>query len=66
MSAGATHVDHVDIDREAVRLCAEHLPYGYTVDELLRAERGLGPVAMHYCDGWDFVDRATGSARLAI
>ncbi|MGB9307149.1 MAG: hypothetical protein WCB92_26735, partial [Mycobacterium sp.] len=61
VSAGATHVDHVDIDREAVRLCAEHLPYGYTVDELLRAERGLGPVTMHYCDGWDFVQRSSES-----
>jgi diaminopimelate decarboxylase/spermidine synthase len=59
VSAGATHVDHVDIDREAVRLCAQHLPYGYTVDELHRAERGLGPITMHYCDGWGFVDRST-------
>ncbi|GAB3023336.1 alanine racemase [Mycobacterium bourgelatii] len=59
VAAGATHVDHVDIDREAVRLCAEHLPYGYSVDELRRAEQGLGPVTMHYRDGWDFVDRST-------
>lgn len=57
VAAGATHVDHVDIDREAVRLCAAQLPYGYTVDELRRAESGLGPVAMHYGDGWDFVAR---------
>ncbi|BBZ12467.1 adenosylmethionine decarboxylase [Mycobacterium branderi] len=55
VAAGATHVDHVDIDREVVRLCAEHLPYGYTVPELSRAERGLGPIKMHYRDGWDFV-----------
>jgi spermidine synthase len=55
VSAGATHVDHVDIDREAVRLCAQHLPYGYSMDELFRAESGLGPVTMHYDDGWDFV-----------
>ncbi|WP_243394210.1 alanine racemase [Mycobacterium ahvazicum] len=59
VSAGALHVDHVDIDREAVRLCARHLPYGYTVDELLRAETGSGPVVMHYCDGWEFVERVT-------
>ena len=59
VAAGATHVDHVDIDREAVRLCAEHLPYGYSTDELLRAEQGLGPVTVHYCDGWSFVDRCT-------
>lgn len=59
VSAGATHVDHVDIDREAVRACAQHLPYGYSVDELLRAERGSGAVTMHYRDGWEFVHRAT-------
>ena len=59
VAAGATRVDHVDIDREAVRLCAEYLPYGYTMDELRRAEEGLGPVAVHYRDGWDFVKRAT-------
>lgn len=59
VAAGATHVDHVDIDRQAVRLCAEHLPYGYTMDELLRAEQGLGPITVHYCDGWEFVHRST-------
>jgi diaminopimelate decarboxylase/spermidine synthase len=59
VAAGATHVDHVDIDREAVRLCAEHLPYGYSTDELLRAESGLGPVSVHYSDGKSFVDRST-------
>jgi diaminopimelate decarboxylase/spermidine synthase len=58
VAAGATHVDHVDIDRDAVRLCAQHLPYGYTADELLTAERGLGPVTVHYRDGWDFVHRS--------
>jgi diaminopimelate decarboxylase/spermidine synthase len=66
VSAGATHVDHVDIDREAVRLCAQHLPYGYTMDELLRAERGLGPVTVHYCDGWGFVDRSTVSYDIVV
>ena len=66
VSAGATHVDHVDIDRDAVRLCAEYLPYGYSMDELLRAEGGLGPVDMHYCDGWEFVNRATGSYDVVV
>ena len=66
VSAGATHVDHVDIDRDAVRLCAEYLPYGYSMDELLRAESGLGPVNMHYCDGWDFVNRATESYDVVV
>jgi spermidine synthase len=58
VAAGVTRVDHVDIDRHAVWLCAQHLPYGYTIDELRRAEKGLGPVVMHYGDGADFVDRA--------
>jgi spermidine synthase len=60
VAAGATHVDHVDIDREAVRLCAEHLPYGYTPDELARAEAGLGPVTVHYTDGYEFVAGYSG------
>lgn len=60
VAAGATHVDHVDIDRAAVRLCAEHLPYGYTPDELARAEAGLGPVTVHYTDGYEFVANHTG------
>ena len=66
VSAGAAHVDHVDIDREAVRLCAEYLPYGYTMDELRRAERGLGPITVHYCDGWGFVDRSTASYDIVV
>jgi spermidine synthase len=66
VAAGATHVDHVDIDREAVRLCARHLPYGYTVDELSRAETGLGSVDVHYCDGWEFVDQAAAVYDIAV
>lgn len=60
VTAGATHVDHVDIDSEAVRLCAAHLPYGYTPDELRRAEEGLGPISVHYRDGWDFLNDFAG------
>jgi spermidine synthase len=68
--AGATVVDHVDIDAECVRACARHLPYGYTVEELAAAEhtaehavegaveRGDGPVRMHYADGAAFVESA--------
>lgn len=49
LAAGALHVDHVDIDRQAVELCATHLPYGYS-------DLGsLGSVDLHYTDGWDFV-----------
>ena len=66
VAAGATRVDHVEIDPHAVRLCAQLLPYGYTVDELRRAEQGLGPVTMHYGDGADFVDRATGSYDVVV
>jgi spermidine synthase len=58
---GATHVDHVDIDEEAVRLCARHLPYGYTESELDGAERGEGPITVHYADGWEFVRRIAES-----
>ncbi len=53
--AGATHVDHVDIDTECVRICAEHLPYGYTPASLAAAERGEGPVQVTYADGRRFV-----------
>lgn len=59
VAAGATRVDHVDIDAEEVRLCAEHLPYGYTPAELAAAERGEGPVHVHYRDGWTFVEQVT-------
>lgn len=55
---GARRVDHVDLDPECVRICAEHLPYGFTTEEVLRAERGEGPVKLHYEDGFEFVRRA--------
>jgi spermidine synthase len=67
VAAGATRVDHVDIDTQAVQLCAEHLPYGYTPEELARAERGDGPVKVHYADGWQYlVDAAAGDTRYDI
>lgn len=67
VAAGATRVDHVDIDTEAVKLCAEHLPYGYAPEELDRAERGEGPIKVHYADGWQFlVDAAEGTDRYDI
>lgn len=58
VEAGARRVDHVDIDQQAVELCAEHLPYGYSPDELAAAVRGDGPVRVHYGDGLAFVDDA--------
>ncbi|MCP2262062.1 spermidine synthase [Streptoalloteichus tenebrarius] len=64
---GATRVDHVDIDEQAVKLCARHLPYGYTPEELERAERGEGPVRVHYTDGWQYLlDAAKGDVRYDI
>lgn len=66
VAAGAVHVDHVDIDREAVRLCAEHLPYGYSMDELRRAERGLGPITMYYRDGWEFVEQCSAPYDIVV
>ena len=59
VAAGAAHVDHVDIDCQAVRLCADHLPYGYSTAELLRAENGIGPITVHYGDGCRFVEETT-------
>lgn len=53
---GAELVDHVDIDRDTVRACARHLPYGYSETELARAEQGDGEVRMHYRDGWEFLE----------
>ena len=67
VAAGASRVDHVDIDTQAVKLCAEHLPYGYTLEELARAERGAGPVKVHYADGWQYLlDAAKGTHRYDI
>lgn len=56
---GATEVDHVDIDAETVRQCASHLPYGYTPEQLAEAERGDGPIRVHYRDGWEFLSATT-------
>jgi spermidine synthase len=56
VDAGASVVDHVDIDPDCVRACAEHLPYGYSPDELAAAERHDGPVRVHYGDGLAFVE----------
>ena len=58
VAAGASRVDHVDIDRMEVELCAQHLPYGYSPAELDAAVRGDGPIRMHYADGWDFLAEA--------
>lgn len=58
VEAGASRVDHVDIDRECVRRCAEHLPYGYSADELVGVENGDGPIRLHYVDGASFLDQA--------
>ena len=62
VAAGASIVDHVDIDAETVRLCARHLPYGYTESELDNAERGDGPIRVHYADGWEWVRKAAESS----
>ncbi|QFU88045.1 spermidine synthase [Amycolatopsis sp. YIM 10] len=54
VAAGA-FVDHVDIDTEAVRACAEHLPYGYSPAELADAEAGTDTARVWYRDGWSFL-----------
>jgi len=66
VAAGAETVDHVDIDQECVRRCAELLPYGYGVAELAAAERGDGPVRVHYADGWDFVHGSDGGYDVVV
>ncbi|MFY1693541.1 spermidine synthase [Plantactinospora sp. WMMB782] len=63
VAAGATLVDHVDIDPEAVRLCASHLPYGYSKEQLASAEAGAGVIRLHYADGWDYVHAAVEQGR---
>ncbi|WP_228002073.1 adenosylmethionine decarboxylase [Nocardia australiensis] len=63
VAAGATHVDHVDIDQLEVELCAEHLPYGYSAEELTAAVKGEGPITVHYADGWDFLANADQTGR---
>jgi spermidine synthase len=55
VTAGATVVDHIDIDSQAVKLCAEHLPYGYSPSELAAAENGDGPIRVKYIDGWEYI-----------
>ncbi|WP_194815604.1 adenosylmethionine decarboxylase [Nocardia sp. XZ_19_385] len=57
-AAGASLVDHVDIDQLEVELCAKHLPYGYTETDLAAAVAHEGPIKMHYADGWDFLANA--------
>ncbi|MEV0246225.1 adenosylmethionine decarboxylase [Nocardia sp. NPDC050712] len=57
-AAGASLVDHVDIDQLEVELCAKHLPYGYTEADLAAAVAQDGPIKMHYADGWDFLAKA--------
>lgn len=58
VAAGASLVDHVDIDQLEVELCAKHLPYGYTEADLAEAVAQTGPIKMHYADGWDFLAKA--------
>ncbi|GLZ29599.1 polyamine aminopropyltransferase [Lentzea sp. NBRC 105346] len=52
---GASVVDHIDIDSQAVKLCAEHLPYGYSLSELADAEAGNGPIRVQYIDGYEYI-----------
>ena len=58
VQAGASRVDHVDIDRKCVEACAEYLPYGYRSDELEALEKGDGPIRLHFADGWSFLEQA--------
>jgi len=62
IAAGAALVDHVDIDRECVELCAQYLPYGYSPAELQNAVDGVGPIRVHYDDGLRFVTESAAAA----
>lgn len=66
-AAGASKVDHVDIDRECVRRCAELLPYGYTPESLAQAESGQDTIRLTYADGFQFLaDRYAEGTRYDI
>lgn len=49
-------IDHVDIDRQCVELCAEHLPYGYPKN--FQTDPLLAEIKRHYMDAWEFVQNA--------
>ncbi|PZG18041.1 spermidine synthase [Nonomuraea aridisoli] len=58
LDAGAARVDHVDVDLECVRACAEHLPYGYIpgdVDAALAGQAAGGRLRLYAEDGHAFV-----------
>ncbi|PHM25434.1 adenosylmethionine decarboxylase [Xenorhabdus budapestensis] len=52
---GAQRVVHVDIDRECVELCAEHLPYGYKPFDVERYAEGTPEVQLIFADGFETV-----------
>lgn len=54
---GAKEIIHVDIDESCVRLCAEFLPYGYTLADIENSENGKGPTRLLFEDGYAFVNK---------
>lgn len=56
---GAQEIVHVDIDEECVRLCARHLPYGYTLEDVEAALAGFGPIKLVFQDGYEYVRAAS-------
>lgn len=52
---GAKEVVHVDIDLDCVQMCASHLPYGYSNDDVKAALRGDGVVKLVVQDGFSYV-----------
>lgn len=57
---GVKSIAHVDIDPTCVKLCAEWLPYGYSVN--MDTGQMILPrsTTLHYCDGMDFVESRIG------
>ncbi|GGB11276.1 hypothetical protein GCM10011491_44020 [Brucella endophytica] len=54
---GAERIVHVDIDRECVELCAQHLPYGYNPRDIERYAQGTAQVQLLFADGFETVRR---------
>ena len=54
---GATEVVHVDIDLDCVRMCASHLPYGYSEDDVEAALQGNGVIKLIAQDGFSYVQQ---------
>lgn len=58
---GAERIIHVDIDRECVELCAQHLPYGYNPLDIQQYAQGTAKVQLLFADGLETVGQLKGN-----